>query len=507
MNRRDFLGAAGCGMASLTGAKSLAQAVGIAGQKRPNILFIMSDDHARNAVSCYGGILSSVFQTPNIDRIANEGVRLDNCFVTNSICSPSRAVILTGKYSHLNGQAVNYIKFDGSQQTVPKLLQQAGYQTAMIGKWHLRGEPTGFDYWNILPAQGRYINPQFMEMELIPKTREGYVTTITTDIAIDWLENKRDKTRPFFMMCHNKAPHEAWEMDPADEGMFDGVEFPEPETIYDDYKNRATQVLKDKGLTVYPTLGKKMADKWPERRALDLTGVTDKQEAISKSYQHFMKYYLGSIHSVDKNVGRLLDYLEQEGLLDDTLVMYTSDNGMFLGEHSWYDKRMMYEESIEVPLIARYPKEIKPGTVSDAICLNLDFPETFLDYAGVPVPPDMQGRSLRPVLGRQEPADWRESMFYAYYEHTSQYGVRTKRYKLICYSAGEYDMFDLQKDPMELKSVYNDPEYADVRRNLEAEIVKLRKQYHIQDQDLPGNWEELHQDLLNPSPEEKKEYH
>jgi arylsulfatase A-like enzyme len=296
-------------------------------------------------------------------------------------------------------------------------------------------------------------------------------------------------------------------MDPADEGMFDGVEFPEPETLYDDYKNRATQVLKGKGLTVYPTLGKKMAKQWPKRRALDLTGVADKKEAISKSYQHFMKYYLGCIHSVDKNIGRLLNYLEQEGLLDNTLIMYTSDNGMFLGEHSWYDKRMMYEESLEVPLVARYPKEIPPGTVSDAICLNLDFPETFLDYAGVPVPPDMQGRSLRPVFGRKEPADWRESMFYAYYEHTSQYGVRTKRYKLICYSAGEYDMFDLQKDPMELKSVYNDPEYADVRRNLEAEIVKLRKQYHVQDQDLPGNWEELHQDLLNPSPEEKQEYH
>jgi arylsulfatase A-like enzyme len=460
-------------------------------------------------------VLSKTLPTPNIDRIANEGIRLDNCMVTNSICSPSRAAIMTGKYSHFNKQYINYIKFDSSQQNVAKLLQKSGYNTAMIGKWHLRGEPTGFDYWNILPGQGRYIDPEFMEMELKPKKREGYVTNITTDIAMDWIENKWDDSKPFFMMCHHKAPHERWVMDPADEQMFEDIEVPEPPTLYDDHSGHA-EITRHRGLNLYPTLARRMSE-WPKDRAFEKSGIKDRKEGIAKSYQHYLKHYLGTIYSIDKNVGRILDFLEKKGILDDTLVIYTSDNGMFLGEHGWYDKRFMYEESLKIPFIARYPKDIKSRTVSDAICLNIDFPETFLDYAGVSIPSDMQGASLRPILRGKEPEDWRESMFYAYYEQISQYGVRTKRYKLVCYTgvrtkgtkiesygSPQYEMFDLAKDPLELDSVYDDPAYADVRKRLKNEIPKLRKQYNVQDKDLPGNWEKHNRDIIEKGSKKKQ---
>lgn len=508
MNRRNFLSLAGFGVAALITGCAPAGLKSESSRKRPNILFIMSDDHSYNAISCYGGVLSKVFKTPNIDLIAREGVRLDNCFVTNSICSPSRAVILTGKYSHLNSQPINYTKFDTSQQTVPKLMRKAGYNTAMIGKWHLRGEPTGFDYWNILPGQGRYIDPDFMEMELKPQKQKGYVTTITTDIAIDWLENKWDRSKPFFMMCHHKAPHEHWRMDPADEKTFENMHLPEPQTLYDDHEGHA-EIVQKRGSTLYPTLAKRMARWKPEERAFKNTGIEGQSDGIAKAYQHYLKHYLGCIHSIDRNIGRMLDCLRNKGILDNTLVIYTSDNGMFLGEHSWHDKRMMYEESLKIPFIARYPSSIKMGTVSEAISLNLDFPETFLDFAGAEIPADMQGESLRPVLQGREPADWRKSMFYAYYEGISQYGVRTRKYKLICYSGrwnsskGDkifepcYDMFDLEKDPLELESVYDDPAYAGVRKMLENEIVKLRKKYKVRDKDLPGNWEKLNKDLVD----------
>lgn len=453
--------------------------------ERPNILFIMSDDHGRNAVSCYGSILAKVMPTPNIDRIAREGMRLDNCFVTNSICSPSRAVILTGKYSHLNSQPINYIRFDSSQQTAPKLLQRVGYQTAIIGKWHLRGEPTGFDYWNILVGQGQYLDSEFMEMKLEPKVRKGYVTTVTTDLAIDWIENKRDTSKPFYLMLHHKAPHGPWEMDPTDKGLLDGVSIPEPETLYDNHKNRALLIAKRHGF--YPSLANGMS-KW-KNTPMDLSGIKDRNDGIAKTYQHYLKHYLSCVHSIDENVGRVLACLEKAGILNKTLIIYTSDNGMFLGEHTWHDKRMMYEESLSIPMVVRYPKEIKPGSVSNAICLNLDFSETFLDYAGAPTPPDMQGESLRPIFKGTTPTDWRQSMFYAYYEAPQQYGVRTMRYKLICYDAVmQHDMFDLEKDPLEMKSVYCDPEYADVRKQLEAELVKLREKYNVTDKDLPAAW-------------------
>jgi arylsulfatase A-like enzyme len=495
MERRDFLQAVGLGIGSMAVAGCMEQFIKRNSKSsRPNILFLMSDDHSYNAVSCYNGVLSKASPTPNIDRIANEGIRFDNCFVTNSLCAPSRATILTGKYSHLNKLPINYIEFDGSQQTVPKLLQKTGYNTAIVGKWHLMGKPTGFDYWNILVGQGRYIDPEFMEMELVPKARKGYVTNVTADIVMDWIGNKWDSSKPFFLMCHNKAPHEPWQMDPADEKMFEGIVIPEPETLYDDHKNRAKLIEKRTG--IYPELAKRMSKWKPKERAMDLAGITDKKDGIAKTYQHYLKNYLGCIHSIDKNVGRIYEFLKAKGILDNTLIIYTSDNGMFLGEHTWHDKRMMYEESLKVPLVARYPCEIKAGTVSNEISLNLDFPETFLDYAGTSVPSDMQGESLRPVFKGRKPANWRQSMFYAYYETNSQYGVRTKDYKLICYSVGQFDMFDLKKDPLEMYSVYDDPAYADIRKKLEAELVKLRKKYNVQDKDLPGTWDKLNQNII-----------
>ncbi len=488
-----FAGAAAGAL--LFNAQPCLGAAPAAKQKRPNILFIMSDDHGLNAVSAYGSHLAKVFKTPNIDRIATEGARLQNCLVTNSICSPSRAVILTGRYSHLNGQTINYIRFDGSQQTAPKLLQKAGYQTAIVGKWHLRGEPTGFDYWNILVSQGRYFDPDFMEMELVPQNHKGYATNITTDIALEWLDKKWDKEKPFFLMTHHKAPHGDWQMDPADEGMFDDVEIPEPPTLHDDGKNRSKLVERRKNM-LYPNLAKLMA----KRRGFDMSGIESWEDGVSKIYQFYMKNYLGCVHSVDRNIGRMLDYLEKKGLLENTIVIYTSDNGMFLGEHSWYDKRMMFEESLQIPFVIRYPREIKPGTVLDEICLNLDFAETFLDYADAPIPADMQGKSMRALLRGEKPADWRTSMLYAYYEGadkgSAQYGVRTQTHKLIRYTNGQHDMFDLTKDPREMKSVFTDPAYADTRKALETELTRLLAQYDFTENDLPGNWDKAHPEVL-----------
>jgi arylsulfatase A-like enzyme len=337
-------------------------------------------------------------------------------------------------------------------------------------------------------------------MELTPKTIKGYVTTVTTDIAIDWIENKRDTSRPFYMMLHHKAPHGPWEMDPADEGMLDGVKIPEPETLYDDHKNRAPLIEKRQGF--WPGLAKNMA-KW-KKNPMNLSGIKGREEGIARTYQHYLRHYLGCIHSIDKNVGRVLECLEKAGILDDTLIIYTSDNGMFLGEHTWHDKRMMYEESLAIPMVVRYPREIKPGSIADAICLNLDFPETFLDYAGASIPSDMQGESLRPIFKGKTPADWRQSMFYAYYEGPQQYGIRTKRYKLICYdAAGQHDMFDLEKDLHEMRSVYDDPGYADVRDRLQIELIKLREKYNVTDRYLPARWTRENPDIIEQAKDKK----
>lgn len=454
--------------------------------KRPNILFIMSDDHAAHAISAYG---SRINETPHLDRIANEGMRLDNCFCTNSICAPSRATILTGKYNHLNGVRTLYENFDARQNHVAKILQENGYQTAMIGKWHLghggNSDPTGFDYWNIFPGQGEYHDPIMYEMGE-EKEYKGYATDIVTDLTIDWLDNI-DREKPFFVMCHHKAPHRPWDPDEKYMHLYEDVDIPEPETFHDDYSTR-----------VYAAHEAEMRiDTHLTKRDVKM----DPPEGLSPSelkswyYQRYIKDYLRCIASVDDNVGRLLDYLDEKGLTEDTIVIYTSDQGFFLGDHGWYDKRFMYEESLRMPFLIRYPRSIKPGTSTDAFALNVDFAQTFLDYAGIEAPEDMQGRSLRPILEGEVPEDWQTSMYYRYWEHMSEhnvaahYGIRTHRYKLIYYY-GEglgvpgardikrepaWELFDLEKDPYELNNVYSDPAYQDVVEELKKELYRLKE--------------------------------
>jgi len=455
---------------------------------RPNILFIMSDDHASHAMSCYG---SRINETPHLDRIAEEGMRFDNCFCTNSICTPSRATILTGTYNHINGVTTlaPHSKLDGRQLTFPKLLQEAGYQTAVIGKWHLGHggvyDPTGFDYWNVLPGQGLYNNPEMIEMGR-RRVIQGYVTGIITNLSLDWLQH-RDPSRPFLLLCHHKAPHRHWEPDERHAHMYEGVEIPEPVTFNDDYSHRARAAAEARMRVDRDLYSEDLKQEVP-------AGLTPEEEKRWK-YQRYIKDYLRCVASVDDNVGRLLDYLDAEGLTENTMVIYTSDQGFFLGDHGWYDKRFMYEESLRMPFIIRYPREIAPGTVNGNMILNVDFPVTFLDYAGVDIPDSMQGVSFRPLLKGQVPEGWQASMYYRYWMHLSHhhvyahYGVRTLRYKLIYYYADalgqpgaiddpkepEWELFDLEKDPYELYSVYDDPAYERVVRELKLELHRLQE--------------------------------
>ncbi len=447
--------------------------------RRPNLLFIMSDDHAAHAMTCYG---SRINETPNMDRIANDGVRLDNCFCTNSICTPSRASILTGKYSHLNGVFTLNDKMDGRQMTFPKLLQEVGYQTAIFGKWHVGHggihDPTGFDYWRVLPGQGLYHDPVMYDMGE-EKTYPGYVTDLITDFSLEWLE-QADRDRPFCLLTHHKAPHRRWEPDDKHADLYEDIDIPEPPTFDDDYSNRshAAQIaqmridrdLTEQDLKIPPPEG--------------LAGQALKQW----KYQRYIKDYLRCVASVDDNVGRMLDYLDDEGLTEDTVVIYTSDQGFFLGDHNWYDKRFMYEESLRMPFVVRYPREIEPGTTNDDIILNTDFAAAFLDYAGLETPREMQSRSFRDNLRGQTPAAWRTSFYYRYFMHlqgghhvTAHYGVRTERYKLIFYyeeepGPQEWELFDLEQDPMEMCSVYDDPDYAEVVAELKDELARLRSE-------------------------------
>ena len=465
-------------------------------QKRPNILFIFSDDHGYQALSCYG---SNRNQTPNLDRIAQEGMRFDRAFVTNSICGPSRAVVLTGKYGHLNGFVRNGDTFDGTQQTVSKLLQQAGYQTAVIGKWHLESDPIGFDYWHILFGQGPYYNPPMKTAEG-RVNHEGYTTDIITDLTLDWLKEGRDPNKPFFLMYQHKAPHRNWQPGPKYLTKYDDVTIPEPETLFDDYSGRGP-AARNQQMTVAEHLNRDdlkldtPKNLTPEQRKQWEAAYAPKNEAFEKSnlqgkdlirwkYQRYAKDYLRCVDSVDENVGRVLDYLDESGLSDNTIVIYSSDQGWYLGEHGWFDKRWMYEESFRTPLIVRWPGHVKPGTVSDKMVMNLDFASTFLDIANASIPDDIQGESLVPILeGRQTP-DWRTSVYYHYYEFPGAHsvakhlGVRTDRYKLIhFYEEGYWELFDLQKDHNELQSVYDNPAYAAVQKELKAELERLQQKY------------------------------
>ncbi|NLK07544.1 MAG: sulfatase [Firmicutes bacterium] len=484
--------------------------------KRPNIVFIMADDHAAHAMSCYGSVIN---ETPNIDRIANEGMLLENCFCVNSICSPSRAAILTGKHGHLNGVKTLDVPFDGRQQTFPKMLQSAGYQTAIVGKWHLgeggNSSPTGFDYWNVLPGQGAYNDPK-MYKNGEEVRYEGYTTEIITDLCLDWL-NDRDPEKPFMLLCHHKAPHRPWIPSEKHKSLYEDIDIPLPQTFNDDYSNRSRAAEEARmrierdfsygDLKCEPPAGER---RWA--RVVPPTDLTEfslkpiesdepvtftsHQEVKEWMYQRYIKDYLRCVASIDDSVGEILDFLDTEGLAEDTIIIYTSDQGFFLGDHGWYDKRFMYEESLRMPFVVRYPREIKAGTRHEAMAVNLDFAETFLDYAGLDIPEDMQGASLRPVFRGETPADWRTSMYYRYWMHlgdhyvSAHYGMRTDRYKLIHYygeplgtpgaldesKEPEWELFDLEKDPAEMNNVYHDPEYADLVKELTDELYRLKEE-------------------------------
>ena len=457
---------------------------------QPNILFIMSDDHAAHAMSCYG---SKINKTPNLDRIAEGGLRFDNCFCTNSICTPSRAAILAGTYNHVNGVTTLDTPMDNRLQTFPKLLQEAGYQTAVFGKWHLGTGPehcpTGFDDWAVLPGQGFYHNPEFIFKGPeggVRRTVQGYVTDLITDMSLDWLK-ERDRERPFCLLYHHKAPHRPWYVDEKHAHMYLNEDIPEPETLYDDYANRASAA---EAATMRVGVHMDETDLKCEKPE----GLPE-SEMRKWAYQRYIKEYLRVVASIDDNVGRVLDYLDTEGLTENTLVIYTSDQGFFLGDHGWYDKRFMYEESLRMPFILRYPREVNAGSVNDDIVLNVDFAPLFLDLAGAPIPEEFQGRSFRSLLHGQTPDDWRQSMYYRYWMHKAQhnvyahYGVRTKQYKLIYYysdalgQAGaidesyepEWELFDLEQDPYELNNVYAHPDYQETLRDLQAELHRLQE--------------------------------
>ncbi len=473
----------------LTAAASAAQP--------PNIVFIFCDDLAYQAMSCYGDH-RKLLETPNMDRLAKEGMRFDRCLVTNSICGPSRAVIQTGKYSHANGFYNNSnSKFDSSQPTFPKVMHEKGYQMAMIGKWHLMTDPVGYDYWNVLPGQGVYYNPPMIDNGK-PVKYDGYTTDIIGDLTLDWLQ-KRDKTKPFMMMCQHKAPHREWEPPARYLGFDKDRVYEEPETLFDSYSGRSKAVSDhDMGIdrtmtdrdTKLVTPGnltpeqKKAWDAYYEpRNAKYREAAPAGRDLVKWRYQRYMHDYLACVKAVDDNVGRVLDYLDKEGLTENTVVMLSSDQGFYLGEHGWFDKRWIFEESLRTPFLVRWPGVIKPGSVNNKIVSLIDFASTFLDIAQCPNLPDVHGRSLVPLFKGETPADWRKSLYYHYYEFPvphrvrPHYGVITDRYKLIHYykpDVDDWELMDREKDPLETKSFYNDPAYADTVKELKAEILRLQ---------------------------------
>jgi arylsulfatase A-like enzyme len=479
--------------------------------EKPNILFIMSDDHAFQAISAYD---PNLIRTPNIDRIAKEGILYNKAFVTNSICAPSRAVILTGKYSHLNGVRGNSEVFDGTQQTLPKILRQNGYETAIIGKWHLKSEPTGFVYWNVLPGQGDYYNPDFIKQGK-DTTYQGYVTEIITDLSLEWLNN-RDKKKPFFLMMHHKAPHRSWMPALKNLKLFDNKDFPMPDNFYDNYEGR--EGLQKQMLTVKDHMDIRMdfkvpcmecdtaeANWWaPEEYWRRLNRLSpDEREQWEESYKkeeaeflevkndekrydqwkfrRYLEDYLRCIASVDESVGEVLDFLKENDLDKNTIVVYTSDQGFYLGEHGLFDKRFMYEEALRTPLMIKYPDKIDKGTVSEQLILNLDIAPTLLDIAGVDIPTEMQGVSLQKTWDGS--AEWRDAIYYHFYEKgwgvSPHFGIRTERYKLIHFYdlIDTWELYDLLKDPAEMNNLIQDTEYAQIAQDLKIKLKELQSKY------------------------------
>lgn len=487
---------------------------GLWAQERPNIIFIFTDDHCEQALSAYD---PSRMSTPNMDRLANEGMKFTRCYVTNSICGPSRAVIQTGLYSHENGFFRNRNVFNGDQRTFPKLLRKAGYQTAVVGKWHLASTPQGFDYYEVLVGQGPYYNPPMISRgidgEPVTLENTGYTTDVITDKTLRWLKTQRDPEKPFMLMYQHKAPHRDWKPGPKYLNWLDDVTIPEPETLFDDYSGRTRSAarqemeikthMNERDLKLEPR-GNLNAEQWSlwnaaykeknEAFRKAMPKMTEK-EIIQWKYQRYVKDYLRCVKSVDDGIGRVLDYLDETGLADNTVVIYSSDQGWYLGEHGWFDKRWMYEESLKTPLLVRWPGVVRPGSVRDEIVSNLDFAETFLTLAGVRVPDDMHGRSLEPLLRGQQVDDWRKVFYYHYYENPGahnvarHYGVTDGRYKLIHFyrleneDIDDWELFDLQKDPNELNSVYGQAEYASIQREKMSQLEELRDRFDVPAED------------------------
>jgi arylsulfatase A-like enzyme/lysophospholipase L1-like esterase len=503
--------------------------------ERPNIVFIFTDDHALEAISAYGTRFNKISPTPNIDRIAKEGMLFERSYCGNSICGPSRASILTGKHSHMNGfMDNNFSRFDGNQTTFPKILQKSGYETAVIGKWHLISNPTGFDYWEVLPDQGSYYNPDFIQMDGSKKRFEGYVTDLVVDKSLDWLKNRKDKSKPFVLMTQQKAPHRNWVPAERHMNLFDGIDIPEPESLFDDYKNRVDAVAKQKmsiakdfhwshdmllpGRATDPRFvdnlnnneygrmndaQKKVFDEaYGDENTAFLEslkkGMSD-EELTRWKYQRYIKNYLRCIRAVDENIGRLLEYLDESGLAKNTIVIYASDQGFYLGEHGWYDKRWMFEESLSMPFIIRWPGVVKPGVRTKTMIQNIDYAPTFLDIAGAQTPTDIQGKSLLPILKNEgkAPTDWRSAIYYEYSgEHTHSVaahdGVRNDRYKLMHFpDSKEWMLFDLEKDPQEMKNVVAEKEYETALKDMRGLYDSLRKQYQVTTSTFPDQrWDQ-----------------
>jgi len=482
-------------------------------QGRYNIVYIMTDDHTAQMMSCYD---SRYVHTPNLDRIARDGVRFTRSYVANSLSGPSRACMLTGKHSHKNGFTNNeHGIFDGSQQTMPKLLQKAGYQTAIIGKWHLVSLPTGFDFWNVVPEQGDYYNPDFITMRNDTVREHGYITNIVTDKSLDWLQNRRDRSKPFALFIHHKACHRNWLPEMKYLREYEDRTFPVPETFYDDYAGRPAAATQEMGIykdmdLIYDTkmyragMRSRLSGNYlrmiSRMDSADLQRYNDLYEPMSRDfyaarlsgkalaefkYQRYMRDYAKVVKSLDDNVGRVLDYLRDQGLLDSTLVVYTSDQGFYMGEHGWFDKRFMYEESLSTPLVMRLPDGLKArGDISEMV-QNIDYAPTFLELAGAPVPADIQGRSLLPLLRGEHPRNWRKAVYYHYYEYPAEhsvkrhYGVRNERYKLIHFynDIDQWELYDLQNDPQELHNLYGQPGTEKVTRQLRRQLHLLQEEY------------------------------
>ncbi|HRW51346.1 MAG TPA: sulfatase, partial [Phycisphaerae bacterium] len=493
--------------------------IAAADEKRPNILFIFSDDHAPHAIGAYGGPLAALDPTPNIDRLAAQGMLFRNSFCTNAICGPSRAVILAGKHSHINGFRHNGDTFNGDQPTFPKMLRAAGYETAVIGKWHLKSKPQGFDFWRVLPDQGVYYNPDFDAADG-RSTIEGYCTDIITDLSVEWLEKGRDKSKPFMLMCQHKAPHRNWMPAARHFDLYEDVTIPEPATLFDEFRDNALPArIAEMSLANHmdlmydlfvpaaspkaprdvpacdPSGWRNLSKMTPSQRsawdaaygprnaAFEKLGLTGR-DLVRWKYQRYMKNYLRCIRALDEGVGRLMTYLEESGLAENTIVIYSSDQGFYLGDHGWFDKRWMYEESLKMPLIVKWPGVTKPGSVRDELVQNLDYASTFLEMAGVKAPADLQGKSLAPLLRGDKAPGWRDAVYYHYYEFpgihmvAAHCGVRTDRYKLMhFYQFDEWEFYDLRNDPDELKNLYNDQAYQSQIADLKRELSKLQAEY------------------------------